>query len=185
MNEIHPSAGPQNRTSSLLQHLPSKNLDLGGQSLNYLLAVPGPTPLSPTFWDPQNPLSSFFFTLFCKNAFFLAFPLVFSQFLTLLDRFVDSGSSGEPFGLAPRGVCCTSAFLQKKSQFPLPDLPLERFWEKKPPFFTLLGVPGASFWGPKIERNRSLRSTWSPRLPREGPEAAPGRLRGRFGSLRG
>ena len=49
---------------------------------------------------------------------------------------VESGSCGEPFGLAKHSVCCTSAFLQKKYPFSLPDLPSERFFEKKPPFWT-------------------------------------------------
>ena len=55
MIEIHPSAGPENRTSSLLQHLPAKNLDSGGKSLSYQGIVTRPPPWDPTPGDPQNP----------------------------------------------------------------------------------------------------------------------------------
>ena len=69
---------------------------------------------------------------------------------------VESGSCGEPFGLAKHCVCCTSAFLQKNSPFSLPDLPLERFWVILPLFS-------------------------SPKVIKNAPENDPGSLLGPFG----
>ena len=69
MNEIHPSAGPQNRTSSFLQHLPAKNLDFGGQSLFYQVPGHSRNAAAPYLLGP--PKSSFFAFVraFLENAF--------------------------------------------------------------------------------------------------------------------
>ena len=124
----------------------------------------------PTIFCDADFFSSFFSDAF-SCACFCNFCFIF---VSPRPNFVNLGSCGEPFGLAEHSVCCTSAFLPRKSPFSLPDPLSQRFLVILPPFSIPKVIEDAtendpgSFWGPFRE----------PSDAKNHPES----LRGRFGS---